>query len=299
MNARPWPDRLWWALFLALVALTLAPSVPARQAAPQPFQGELKWQPLFQGVDHAPLSAKEPRLMRGHAVRIDVTAPGIAFLATPPRPGQPNRTTGQKTSTFLITHHCQVAINGAPFNPVRKTEGQEQEVVGLQVSRGKVVSQGNGKYHALLLTRDNKVRVAEPPFELRDVYNAVGGFQIVLRKGKVLEKTPYYNRGPVHPRSAAGVSADGKYFYLLVIDGRQKGFSLGATTQEVGAWLKALGAGDGINLDGGGTTTLVVADTQGKARVLNQPIHGNKAGMERPSGSHLGVFARPLVKDGK
>src|SRR5262245_34987547 len=138
MNTPAWRDRRWWVLLLGLAALTAIPSVPARQAAPQPFQSELKWQPLFQGVDYAPLSAKEPRLMRGHAVRIDLTAPVIAFLATPPMPGKPDRTTGLKTSTFLTTHRCQVAINGAPFSPVRKEEGQEQEVVGLQVSQGKV-----------------------------------------------------------------------------------------------------------------------------------------------------------------
>ena len=299
MNPSAYHSRRWWMVLLALAALTTAPGVPAQQPGPQPFQSALKWQPLFQGIDYAEVSAKEPRLMRGHAVRIALTAPGISFLATPHIDGKPTKTAGMKTSTFLTTHRCQVAINGAPFNPVRNEEGQEHDVVGLQVSRGEVISKGNDKYDALLLTKDNKVRVARPPFELKDVYNAVGGFQVVLEKGVVLEKTPDYNKGPVHPRSGAGISADGKYLYLLVIDGRQEGFSMGASTKEVGAWLKALGAADGINLDGGGTTTLVVADADGKAKVLNQPIHGGKAGTERPAASHLGVFARPLGKDAK
>jgi hypothetical protein len=294
MIVQIWNGRCGLLLLASLIALTDIPSVTARQAVPQPFQGELKWRPLFQGVDHTELSANEPRLMRGQAVRINLTAPGTAFLATPPAPGKSDRTTGLTTSSFLLKNHCQVAINGAPFSPVHNEEGREQSVVGLHVSRGEVVSGGNGKYDALLLTRDNKARVARPPFALKDVYNAVGGFQVVLKKGVVLEKTPYYNTGPVHPRSAAGISADGKYLFLLVIDGRQKGFSQGATTQEVGAWLKALGAADGLNLDGGGTSTLVVADASGKARVLNRPIHRNRPGTERPAGSHLGVFARPL-----
>src|SRR5438445_11038763 len=117
MNTLQWRKRRWM-LLLALAALATAPSVLARQAAPRPFQSSLKWQPLFQGIDYAEVSAKEPRLMRGHAVRIALTAPGISFLATPHIDGKPTKTAGMKTSTFLRTHRCQVAINGAPFNPV-------------------------------------------------------------------------------------------------------------------------------------------------------------------------------------
>jgi hypothetical protein len=281
-------------LVLLLVS-TLVP-IARGQEAPEPFRSELKWSALYQGVDHVELSAKAPRLMRGHAVRIDLNEPGIEFLATPPMADKPDQTAGLKTSTFLTTHRCQVAINGSPFSPVRQEEGKEQDVDGLQISKGAVVSKGNGKYDALLLSKKNKAWVASPPFDLKDAYNAVGGFQIVLKNGTVVEKAPDYNKGPVHPRSAAGISANGRFLYLLVIDGRQQDFSVGATIQEVGGWLKGLGAADGINLDGGGTTTLVVADPNGKAKVLNQPING-KPGVERVSASHLGVFARPKPID--
>src|SRR5262245_56374563 len=108
MHALVWPRCRPWMILLALVALTTAPR-PAQQAAPQPFQSELQWHPLFQGIDRAEVSAKEPRLMRGHAVRIDLTAPGISFLTTPPIAGKPTKVAGLKTSTFLTTHRCQVA----------------------------------------------------------------------------------------------------------------------------------------------------------------------------------------------
>jgi exopolysaccharide biosynthesis protein len=85
--------------------------------------------------------------------------------------------------------------------------------------------------------------------------------------------------------------------YFLIIDGRQKGYSEGATTGELGLWLKALGAWDGINLDGGGTSTLVIQHGD-SARVVNRPIHGGIPGQERVSASHLGVFAPP-VKPGE
>lgn len=278
-----------WAV--VLVAVACAP--PGRAADPAPF-GEPKWVPLFRGVDRAELSADKPRLMRGQAVRIDLKAEGVRLASTPPAKVGATKTLGLKTSSFLAQQHCQVAINGSSFMPVREEEGKEQDVDGLHVSGGKVVSKGNGKYDALLFTKSNKAWVASPPFDLDGVETAVGGFQIVLKGGKVPEKMPDYNRGPVHPRSAAGVSADGRYLFLLAVDGRQEKWSEGATIADVGEWLRGLGAADGINLDGGGTTTLVVEGPDGKPRVLNKPIHGNKPGTERVSGSHLGVFAAPL-----
>jgi len=288
-------QRSCWRLSL-LLAIVLATAARG-QAVPEPFSVALKWQPIFRGVDHVELAEKSPRLMRGHAVRIDLTAPGIEFLATPPIADKPTQTAGLKTSTFLTSHRCQVAINGSSFAPVRAEEGKEQDIDGLHVSLGRVVSKGNGKYDALLISKKNKVWVASPPFDLKDVHTAVGGFQIVLKDGAVPEKLPDYNKGPLHPRTAAGVSGDGKFLYLLVIDGRQEEWSQGASIREVGAWLRGLGAANGINLDGGGTTTLVIAGVAGKPKVLNKPIHGNKPGTERVAGSHLGVFAPRLAKD--
>ena len=69
-------------------------------------------------------------------------APGIEFLATPDNGDRPGETDGLRTSTFLKEHRLQLAINAAPFAPIHKDEGQQQDVVGLQVSRGKLVSPG-------------------------------------------------------------------------------------------------------------------------------------------------------------
>lgn len=297
MNRLICRDRRW--CILILVAAFAASSVLARQPAPAPFEGEVRWQPLFQGIERAEVSAKMPRLMRGQAVRIDLKAPGVKFVTTPPMADKPNKTAGLKTSTFLTKHQCQVAINGASFSPVRNEEGMEQDVDGLQVSKGAVVSKGNGKYDALFLSKENKAWLASPPFDLKDVWNAVGGFQIVLKNGKVVDNPPDYNKGLVHPRTGVGISGDGRFLYFLVIDGRQEGFSVGATVKEVGAWLKSLGAAEGINMDGGGTSTLVIAGAAGKPKVLNQPINANQPGTERVAGSHLGVFALPLGKGTK
>lgn len=267
-----------WGFVFATAALAADGPVP-------------KWEPLFLGVDGSSLTTSAPRPLAGYAVRIGLLADGLSFLATPPasdtaRPKA--ETIGLKTTSFLAKYKLQVAINAAPYSPVLATEGQPQDVQGLHVSNGRRVSDWHNGLPALLITKENRARVAPAGATLGDVHTGVGGFQIVLKEGKVLEGKP-----DLHPRTAAGITADGKTMIWLVIDGRQKGYSEGVSTKEVGEWLKSLGCDSGINLDGGGTTTLVVEGTEGIPKILNRPIHGGKSGQERVSGSHLGLFAKP------
>ncbi|MCS6976913.1 MAG: phosphodiester glycosidase family protein [Gemmatales bacterium] len=274
---------------LAVCLLILHGPLPLR--ADEPFQRLGDWQPVFRGIDLLRLEARQPRLMHGYVLRIDLQAPGIRFLATPDNGDKPGHTDGLKTSTFLSRFGCQAAINAAPFSPIHAEEGLPQTISGLTISQGKEVSPPDPKFPALLIRKGLRVQIAAPPFDLTEVETAVAGFQIVLKNGQIITEGR-----DVHPRTAAGISSDGRYLFLLVIDGRQPGYSLGATTREIGEWLKALGASDGINLDGGGTTTLVLADPDGKPRIVNRPIHAGIPGRERVSASHLGVFADPLPK---
>ena len=74
-----------------------------------------------------------------------------------------------------------------------------------------------------------------------------------------------------HPRSAAGVSRNGRYLILMTIDGRQAGYSEGTTTAETAEWIRKLGAYNALNLDGGGSTALVIEGADGSPVVLNRP----------------------------
>jgi hypothetical protein len=60
-----------------------------------------------------------------------------------------------------------------------------------------------------------------------------------------------------HPRTAVAARADGSLFFVTV-DGRQPGTSVGMTLAELTDFLLSLGATDAVNLDGGGSTTMVV-----------------------------------------
>ena len=88
-----------------------------------------------------------------------------------------------------------------------------------------------------------------------------------------------------HPRTAAGVTADGHTLILLTIDGRQPGHSLGVTLPELADLMIELGAAEAVNLDGGGSTSFYLRRADGSV-VTNQP----SGGKWRPVANHLGIW---------
>ena len=73
------------------------------------------------------------------------------------------------------------------------------------------------------------------------------------------------------PRSAVAVSAGGRRLHLVTVDGRQA-TSVGLTLAQLGTLLAEMGADDAVNLDGGGSSTLVYrAPGAGAVTVVNNP----------------------------
>lgn len=248
----------------------------------------VRWQPRFHGVEHAAVELKQPRPLQAQVLRVKLGTPGVSVVVTPDNGEAPGETTGRKTSSFLSAMHCQAAVNAGPFDKVTSSEGGPLELSGLHIAGGKLVSKDSG-LPALLFLEDGRARIAIKPELKPEIREAVSGFQVILSEGQTVATDL-----KLHPRTGAGVSADGKTLWLLVVDGRQAGSSEGCTTVEMAGWLRAMGAQSAINLDGGGTTTMVMAGADGKPVILNRPVHAGIPGMERPAGSHLGIKAPAL-----
>ena len=92
----------------------------------------------------------------------------------------------------------------------------------------------------------------------------------------------------MHPRTAIGIDWETGNILMLVIDGRQD-FSRGYTMVELARLMTELGADEALNLDGGGSSTMIARKTNGKVRVLNSPSDGRPRAV--PNG--LEVFYTP------
>ncbi len=277
-----------------LGVLLLFPAVPAGAVV---TVGQ--WSPIYQGVDYATGSADatEPRLQQVQAVRVDLQNPTVGFFSTP-KTSQTLDTIGQTTSSFLTQYHTQVAINASFYGPVSLFP-TDIDIVGLSMSNGTVVSaptSGSGS-PVLAITQANVASfiTTTTSTDPSPYWNAVAGGSMLLVNGVNLGDP---NSTVAHPRSLAGISQDNRYLYLITIDGRQTGYSDGAIDYESALWLTRFGAYNGLNLDGGGSTTLVRDNAAGGAVVLNSPINANTPGFERLNGNALGVFAAPLPEPG-
>ena len=100
---------------------------------------------------------------------------------------------------------------------------------------------------------------------------AISGEKILLRGGV----SRVSDDREMHPRTAIGIDRDTGRLLLLVIDGRQS-FSRGYTLVELARMLKQLGAEDALNFDGGGSSTLVAENREGRVKVLNSPSDGRQ-----------------------
>ena len=69
-----------------------------------------------------------------------------------------------------------------------------------------------------------------------------------------------------HPRTAVGFNQDSTKLLLVTVDGRQPGHSIGMSLSELANFMLRLGCFQAINLDGGGSTTMLVG-----TRVVNRP----------------------------
>jgi hypothetical protein len=252
---------------------------------------------LFQGITYAREIRRAPRLAIVHAVTVKLDAPGLRFLVTPADAGQPNPISARTTSGFLREFGVQLAVNGDFLEPWWSNgphdyfphQGDRVHPMGFAASRGVVYSRGDGDggamRRALRFSRDDRPSFTLP---LDEAWSAVSGEDLLhdgeLRLG---------SRAPGHPepRTAVGLDREERTLLLIVVDGRQPHFSEGLTTAEVAEALRARGAWNAINLDGGGSSALVIEDARGRPEALSTPIHTRIPGRERPVANHLGIFA--------
>ena len=283
-------------LFLSCAGLSPVAGVPEitprRAAVPEALVPQ--WLPFARGIGYLEAAVLNPRLEL-RALRVDLTDPSLRVVINDASESSlpPGSVLSLKTTTFVERYRCVAGINTTPFDPSSAREGERRSIVGISVSEGRVVSLPRPPYDALVFYADERRPSGRPAIvnqadigDLRSLWNAAGGFYRVLEGGLVPEAAK--RKTLRYPRSAAGLSAGGETLYLLVIDGRRSG-SAGATEAELGVILRRLGATEGINFDGGGSTVLALRYPDGRVRAVNTPVHGGVPGRERGVAACLGI----------
>lgn len=217
-----------------------------------------------------------------HALIVDLSHPGVRIRATP------YAERWQTVSEYATSNHLAAAMNGGFW-------GMFQRAQGVTAGGGARWPDGSDDEEVgfFAVTREGRAWIS--PCERVDdnvgnarISEAVSGQPMLVRNGHMdmVSLDAFDGSNMRHPRSAVGVSRDGKTVILIQTDGRQ-GFSRGMTLYELARMFEELGAFTALNLDGGGSSAMFVAAEGG---IINSPSGGRwqaRLGLGATNETHL------------
>jgi hypothetical protein len=301
----------WFARWSVLLLMAWIGSPAMGQLSNEP----LDWteaRELHPGIRLLQIKTANPRPMMVHAVRVELNTPNLSLVTSPGAPDWvENQTEAVRETTrdFMRRERSAgrevvLAVNADSFSPwpAPYQQATPTNIGGLAISHGVVISPPAGTPSLLVdASGEASIAVTTDQTNLQGIQLAVSGFRLCLCDGQVQPAGQ-----DLHPRTGLGLSADGNCLLIVAIDGRRYS-SQGATIQELGEWLKRLGAHQGINMDGGGSTTLAwwnpsqdLTEVQ-RCELINSPVgNGLKhptpekdaqyRPTERANGNNLGVY---------
>lgn len=249
-------------------------------------------QRVFKGVTYYRTERTSPRRLISHVLEIDTrTVEALRFLVTPPLRDTVPQLCTRTTSQFLDAHDLQIAVNGDEYqylDPVEYprqnycTEGDPVRPASYASSRGKVYSERQPSRPVLFINQRNEITFDNPKGQ---VYNAISGERMLIVKGK---KVTGLDTTQLQPRTAVGTNQNGRWIYLIVVDGRESA-SEGASFSQLADMLLLYGVHSAMTFDGGGSSTMVIEGVDRRPRLLNTPVNENTVGRERAVANHLGI----------
>ena len=267
---------------------------------------------VARGMKYVHLSFDEPRLMENFLVRIDLHAPGLRVASSGRAPNWGEVMDDYTNSVMLVDVRRQrtrdfleerrsngtnlvLAVNTSPWGPWRPPYTHKYgRFHHLTVSEGQVVSHNMTRWDMLVIFTNNVAVITNALDDALIPSVAAAhpghGKGVILRGGvSLVPPRKPKSRPGLAPRTVIGLSADGRWLYVLVVDGRQPGYSMGAEMSDLVKLMLAAGASDAINMDGGGSSTLAWWDAEKKATVIPNR-HGSKFHGYRPVALNLGFY---------
>ncbi len=255
----------------------------------------------FAGVIYQRLLFIAPRLMSVHLLRVDLATPGLRFAVCAVTTDAPRVVKLTSVRQCATEQQAQIAVNAGFFdNSLTAQWRGEGALQSLSVRKGELLSpwsKGAQFHHGVNISEDNQVIFIEADTKDRErlnsqpkvnYYNAIAGGVRLLKQGQRVATSQN-----IHPQTAIGLVQEKNQqqeLLLLVVDGRQPGFSEGISYVELAHLMQSLGAVEALALDGGGSSTLLMQDKEGKLLLQNRPSDG----WERLIGDSLLLFVPAL-----
>lgn len=272
-----------WVMALALAHVHFCIGI-AQEKATESEKTPGTWR-LPEGVSYEHVVRQEPRPLHIHVLKIDTQAPGLSFAVVPgddPDADGPAEVALAHPRDLAKKVDAIAAINTAAWamltDPITNKKpgyivGGAADISGWVAHADRLVSPPQAGYWSVWMDASNRLRLGMIASKDELVEKgiqakwAVSGFRGILQDGQVLVEASQVR----HPRTAVGLSKDGNLFVWLVVDGRQQGYSEGVSEEELAKLLIESGCSDGINLDGGGSSSMWIRNEKDELSVANSP----------------------------
>lgn len=279
------------------------------------------------GVSYRRITRSGDRPLVMHVAEVDLTAPGVRLAVTEADRSAGLEHVAKTASRHLAETGAVLAVNASYFLPFKggsrgdndfvPRDGQGALVSGAVLSKGEAISPVEGidaRVDSMVCFQPGKAVIIEGQACPAGYTEGVSAGPRLLKAGVSVPRRRLGPDGVLHgatepgpeapaspaptgpgggPRTIVGLNAEGTRLWLVVADGRQPDWSMGATNEDILALFRELGAVEAMSLDGGGSATMV-ARGPGGPLLLSRPIHTGVPGRQRPLGNHLAVFVDGL-----
>jgi len=291
----------WWRDAVGVGLLSIPLLIYSWRVFNRPAVTELE-QPMYQGVTYRRMVKRIPHPVLLHVVKLNLQAAGLRVLVTSPDPKFQNQATAAlTTSQFVQETGVQLAVNASFFYPFREDapwdyypyQGDRTFPVGLTIANGKTLVPSKAEWPAICFAANNQAQIVASGICPAQTQQAVAGNALILKNGQTNGDSKASDRDRNYGRTIVALDKSGQRLWLLIADDKQPHYSEGITLNKAAEILAELGVDTALNLDGGGSTTLVMMH-QGQPKVINAPIHTKVPMQERVVANHIGFFAKPL-----
>ena len=220
-----------------------------------------------------------PRPLKIYYLKAALNASGLEAFALPGNdPDGPGPAESQLTPpiTLFKNFHALAAVNanafaGLPGDTASSQnwfEGRAVDIHGMVVSGSKVISPLENGRTPFWLDALQKPHIGTPPSTDIVAEAVADWFSPLLADTRIIPEPADY---VLHPRTAVGFDDTGTWLLLIVVDGRQPGFSEGVSLYELAQIMQAQGCTQSINLDGGGSSIMLIQEPDKDVRTVNSP----------------------------
>jgi|688.fasta_scaffold00442_32 hypothetical protein len=276
------------SVLAAVLSLWGSACRPMEILGQEPISAETKFLERFKkidlpkGVDFGVYERQEPRPLRIYRLTIDLTVAKlepVVGVAVDPDGDGPAETVLTPPKKLAKEKNMVLAINTNAWSMIPDSQtgkslgyvvGGHADIHGWVADGERTISpveegywtfwmDANLEPHLKNLAQKEMQSLAPPKI-------AISGFRGILSDRQILVSPS----DVLHPRTSIGFNATLKQLVLVVVDGRQKKISEGVSEEELARLMLEFGCSDAINLDGGGSSVMIVRENDGDLRYINR-----------------------------